>query len=104
MIVRSREGFTLIELLVGLGLISIIFTGIALSYSTIVDTILNAELRNAAASVLNRQIEIVRNIPFEDVGVVGAFPAGVVPYVQTVTFGKAEFQIKTALSLPRRCQ
>ena len=92
-----RTGVTLIELVITIGLVVIIFGGISLSYSSILNSITNTELRGAAASVLTQQIEIIRNLPYDQVGVVGGIPSGVVPSEQSVAWGQASFVIKTVI-------
>ncbi len=88
-----NDGFSLIEILVAGALATIVFGGIYLSYSAILDSVVNAELRTEALSVLNRQIEIFRNLPYDNVGTVGGIPAGVIPQVQTVTSGGVDFLV-----------
>jgi hypothetical protein len=91
------SGFSIIELMVSLGLITMIFGGIFFSYSSILSVLSNAEIRTSAVSALNRQVEIVRNMPYDQVGVQGGFPAGVIPYLQNVAVGRSDFVLKTTV-------
>lgn len=91
----NRSGFTLVELVIAVGLAAIIFTGAYAAYSSILDTVVNSELRTEAANVINRQIEIMRNLPYEDIGIVGGTPSGVIPEEQMILSGRINFLINT---------
>ncbi|MEK7513119.1 MAG: hypothetical protein AAB601_02875, partial [Patescibacteria group bacterium] len=86
---------TFIELLVAIGLMVIIFGGAFVSYSSILDTLTNSELRTAASAVVSRELEIIRNIPYDSVGTVGGIPAGVIERQKVVTWKGIEFLIIT---------
>jgi len=88
---------TLVELLLVIGLIVIIFGGVSLSFSSVLDSITNTELRAGAASVIGRQVEIIRNLPYEDVGVVGGVPAGTIPAQQSSTWDNVQFILTTTI-------
>lgn len=93
----KRSGVTLIELVIAIGLVVIIFGGISLSYSSILESITATELRGGAASVLARQMEIIRNLPYGQVGTVGGIPSGVIPQQQTSTWNQVEFLLTTTV-------
>jgi len=80
-----RSGFGLIEVIIGIGLIVMLFGGIYLIYYSVLDITTNSEVRAAATAVLNREIEVVRNMPYDQVGTVGGVPSGVLSQTKTVT-------------------
>jgi hypothetical protein len=90
-------GMSLIELLVALGLMVIIFGGAFLSYSSILDTLTNSELRNAAVTILNREVEVARNIPYDDVGIVNGVPSGILSRQKTAEWKNVDFLIVTTV-------
>ena len=94
---RNRQGLTLIDVIISIGIIGILFVGIFATYSSILDVINNSERRGAAASVLSRQIEIIRNLPYDQVGTVGGVPLGIIPSEQTVQASGLTFVIKTTI-------
>lgn len=94
---KYRGGFTLIDVIVSLGIIVLLFGGIFLAYMSITDLVNNLEVRGAASSVLNDQVEIVRNLSYANVGVVGGVPGGVIPATQNVVHGDLTFVIKTTV-------
>ena len=93
-----RKGISLIEVILAIGIVVMLFGGIYTAYIGILDAIQNSELRNAAAGVLNRKVEIIRNLPYASVGVVGGIPSGVLPAQEntTSTMGTA-FTVKTVV-------
>ncbi|MBI2033755.1 MAG: hypothetical protein HYT13_01515 [Candidatus Liptonbacteria bacterium] len=94
---RNRQGLTFIDVVVSIGIIGILFVGIFATYSSILDVINNSERRGAAASILNRQIEIIRNLPYNQVGTVGGVPSGIIPQEQTLQASGLTFVIKTTV-------
>lgn len=93
----QRGGMSLIELMVALGLMTIIFGGAFLSYSSILDALTNSELRGAAVAVLNREIEIVRNLAYDDIGVINGIPLGILSRQKTVAWKNVDFLVVTTV-------
>jgi len=92
-----RSGFTFIEILISLGLLVILFSSIFLAYSSVVDLVINFGVRSAAAAALNRQVEIIRNLPYQSVGTVGGIPAGILPQNQTINHAGYDFTLHTTV-------
>jgi type II secretory pathway pseudopilin PulG len=93
----TERGFTFLELILSIGLLALVFAAVYASYSSILDSLANAEMRTLATSVLNRQIEIIRNMPYEDVGLLGGAPAGIIPPEQNVQVGAVNFTVETVI-------
>lgn len=81
----SRTGMSLIEVILAIGMIVLLFGGIYSAYIGILDAIANSSLRTQAASILNREIEIIRNLAYDQVGTVGGIPSGILPQTKNVT-------------------
>src|SRR3989344_1282618 len=81
---RNRYAMSLIEIVVAIGMISMLFGAIYLSYFSILDVITSSELRADASALLNQEMEIIRNLSYENVGTVGGVPSGVVPVEKVV--------------------
>lgn len=82
---RDNKGVTLIEVILAIGIIMLLFGGIYTAYVSIIDAIANSETRTEAGFIASREVEIVRNIPYESVGTIGGFPPGILPQVKNVT-------------------
>ncbi len=90
-----KKGFTLVEVLVGTALILIIFVGIFGAYQLGLKVIGQSKARAIATALGNQQIERVRNLPYEKVGVAGGYPSGDIPAVQSTTTNNIEYTIET---------
>lgn len=93
----TKKGFTLIDVILSIGIIVLLFGGIYLIYFSILDIVNNLDLRSSATSVLNRQIELIRNLPYESVGTEGGIPTGIIPQEQQVVLGDLTFSLKTTI-------
>ena len=83
--INQRSGLSLVEVILAIGMIGMLFGAIYVSYFSIVDVIDSSSFRAQAASLLNQEIEIIRNLPFDEVGVEGSIPAGILPPLKTVS-------------------
>jgi len=81
----ERKGLSLIEVIIAIGLISLLFGAIYASYVSILDVVTNSGVRTEAATIASNQIEIIRNLPYDQVGTQGGVPSGILPQVQVVT-------------------
>lgn len=92
-LLHSREGFTLIETLISLGLFAIFGFGVYFSYYNLLDLVTKTRVHSIALSTLEREIEIVRNLPFEQVGIQGGFPPGAIPAEKEITVSQIPFTV-----------
>src|SRR3989344_5213455 len=97
---RHREkirGFSLIEVLVG----SFVFDLIALSayqvFAGLMSAVSVSRGKIVAIEVVNEQIEIIRNLPYDDVGIVNGLPVGKIQGTQTITRDGFMFNIQTTI-------
>lgn len=74
-----RQGFTIIELVIGIGILTIMLSGILASYSVLSRSVLVARERIVLATLASDYLETARNMPYNDVGTVNGNPAGVLP-------------------------
>jgi len=80
----SQRGFSLMEILVAIAMFAIITSGIFLTYGNILEVINRSRSRAIGTTILNEQIEIIRNLQYDDIGIAGGFPAGVIPYQKSI--------------------
>lgn len=86
-------GFTFIESIVVIGILSMVSLAVYLFASRTLDTSRETESWAIAAALATEQIEIIRNVPYEDVGTVGSIPAGIFPQSLAVTRAKIAFTV-----------
>ncbi len=94
---RNQKGFTLIETLVG----SIVFVLVALSayraFGVLMDAVSASQAKIAATSLANESFEIIRNLPYNDVGIVAGLPVGKIPRTQNFIRDNYFFTVQTTI-------
>lgn len=92
-----QNGFTLIETLVG----SAIFLVVALSayraFGVLMDAMTISQAKVTATALANEKIEIIRNLPYTDVGIINGLPVGKIARTQTVIRDNYSFNIQTTI-------
>ncbi|KKQ27542.1 MAG: hypothetical protein US42_C0008G0053 [Candidatus Magasanikbacteria bacterium GW2011_GWC2_37_14] len=90
---KSFLGFSLIEVMVGVAVFSLIFVGIYSGVQLVFKVVYQSRLRILETGVLNEQVEIIRNLPFADVGIVNGSPSGVLVRTVTSTRNNIDFLV-----------
>lgn len=93
----SEKGVGLIEAVIGVAVFLLIAVGVYQSYSKIIEVVRLSRLRATASTIANEKIELIRNLPFQDVGIMGGFPVGKIPAIETITRNGAQFNITTTI-------
>jgi type II secretory pathway pseudopilin PulG len=90
---KSKQGFTLIETLISVGLLVLVSVSFMRVYTVILRASQNLRLQNIATFIANSEMEIIRNLPYADVGVSGSIPDGVLADSKTVTYNGINFLV-----------
>lgn len=92
---RYKKGTTFMETIIAVSF----FVGVSLAlygiYGKIIEMTRTIRLRELIATVANEQIEIIRNLPYSDVGTIAGVPNGVVPPVQDLVRQGYTFRVDT---------
>lgn len=91
------QGFTLVETLVAVGIFLIVTLGVYEAFSVVFRVVHSTRNITVATTLANEQLEIIRNLPFDDIGVVSSIPAGVVQGVQTLVRDGISFDVTTVI-------
>lgn len=94
---KGSQGFSSIEVLVGTAVFLVISLAAYNAYLGVFKMVAYAQQKTAALNLVNEQFEIIRNLPYSRVGVVGSVPAGDVPYTQTLVRGGMTFNVITTI-------
>lgn len=93
----NQKGFTLIESLVG----SAVFLLVALSaygaFGVLMDAVSASRAKIAATTLANEKFEIIRNLPYTDVGIIGGLPVGKIVRTQTIVRDNFSFVVETSI-------
>jgi prepilin-type N-terminal cleavage/methylation domain-containing protein len=87
----KKRGFTLVEVVVGVFIFLIIALGIYQGFFVATKTVAFAKLKTEAILLANEQFELIRNLPYQNLGIVNGLPAGVLPRNQTFARGGVTF-------------
>ncbi len=91
------SGFTLVETLVAVAIFGIIALAVYDGFAS-VSVLSNAsQLKSQALALATEQIEVIRNLPYSDVGLIDGLPAGKIPNTQNLTRGGKTFLVTTAI-------
>lgn len=63
-------------------------------YGNIIEIISRTRIRTLSSTLLNREIEMVRLLPYDQVGIAGGFPPGVIAQQRVETYEGVQFLIK----------
>lgn len=94
---KPNSGFTIIEVLIALAIFLVIGY---YAYSTaggIYEIIAKNQWRADAIAAVENEIELVRNLSYEDIGIFGGYPTGKLLNQKTVSIGGTDFAISTTV-------
>jgi Tfp pilus assembly protein PilV len=94
---QKKRGFTLMEALVGTALFLVIAAASYQAYASLFVLSANNQYKILALELANEQFEIIRNMPYSNIGIVSGIPNGVIPYVQNITRGGIVFTVQTTV-------
>jgi len=94
---KLQKGFSLVELLVGVTVFTVICVAVYSSYVSIFGIIFTSRSKLEAVNLANEQFEIIRNLPYAQVGVYGSIPSGVLAYNQNIVRGASTFNVITTI-------
>ena len=94
---NNIAGFTLAEILVSMTLFTMITYFGYLAYANILESITRSQLRNETISLIENEIEVIRNMSYGDIGILGGYPIGKILAEKNVFSGGVNFQIKTTV-------
>jgi type II secretory pathway pseudopilin PulG len=91
------RGFGLIETIVGVAVFVAISVAAYGGFLRVLEGVQVLRVKNTATNLANEQIEIIRNLPYADVGIVGGIPIGKVVRDREVVRDGITFNINTAI-------
>jgi hypothetical protein len=94
---KKNGGFGLVETIVAIGIFLLVAVSIYGGFVQILKVLSVLKTKNLAANLVNEQIEIVRNLPYSDVGIVDGLPAGKIPRNQTLVKEGITFEVVTSI-------
>ncbi len=94
---NAKRGATLLETLIGVIIIGIVSFSLFRAYTTLIDVFSNIKIKNAATNLASEQMEVIKNMSYSVVGVVGGIPAGVIAPTQNFLRDGLQFTLQTTI-------
>ena len=94
---NKQKGLTLVEVLVAAALFALLSSGIYQAFVSLSGLAQLSKLKVAAMALAGEQLEIARNLPYNEVGIVDGLPSGKLPYQKTETRGGVLFLVTTTV-------
>lgn len=92
---NKNKGFTLVETLVAISLFVIVSAGILSGFVSILKIMSIIRAKGLMTNIANEQFEIIRNLSYEDVGIINSIPSGIVVQYQTIIRDNKTFNVNT---------
>jgi len=94
---KSVRGFSLIEVLVAVAVFMLFALGIYGGITFVFKIVYQSRIEILETALLSEELEVIRNMEFEDVGIENGVPAGVLPYSKTVVRDGVPFMVITTI-------
>ncbi len=94
---NKKRGVTLIETLIGIVVIAIVGASLVRTFTTLLDVFSAIKIKNAATNLASEQMEVVKNVSYQNIGTVGGIPPGIV--APTATFSRDGFNFLVTTSI-----
>lgn len=91
---KMSRGLTLAETVVGAAVFLIVALAVYQGYVAIVATYRTAQIKLVAAEIAQEEIELMRNMPYGEVGLAGGIPSGVLEPVSQLTRDGIPFEVR----------
>jgi type II secretory pathway pseudopilin PulG len=92
---KKNTGFGLIETLVAVAIFTLVSVSSYAGFTKILQAVQILKIKNSANNLATEQIEIARNLPYTDVGIVDGLPPGKIPRFQYINREGIDFVITT---------
>lgn len=93
----NNSGMSLIEVLVGTAVFLLFALAIYGGISMVFKIVYISRVRIIETAILSEKLEVARNLPFDQVGIINGIPVGQLAYLQNVTRNGITFTITTAV-------
>lgn len=94
---NSSKGFTLIEVIVAVAVFVIFALGIYGTLAGVFRIVYASRVQIIGTTVLEEQLEIIKNMPYENVGTSGGVPSGILSSSQIITRNGIRFNVTTTV-------
>lgn len=90
---NKQGGFTLIEALIAMVAFGVFMWGLIGAFHLVVEITRDNQRESEAMAIALRRVEAVRNMAYDDIGVTGGIPPGVLPNIETVPYDNINYTV-----------
>lgn len=90
---KNNKAFTLVEIIVASSIFSLIALIVYQSFISVNNLVSASREKIAAVDLMNSEFELIRNLSYQNVGLIGGIPSGALSATSTRTLGGREFII-----------
>ncbi len=94
---NTRFGFTLIEAIIGAGLMIVAFVGIFGVFRMSMRLVDRSKAKVGALAIANERMELIHNLPYDDIGTLGGIPAGNIPQTENIVLNDINYTRRTLI-------
>lgn len=94
---RNNKGFSLMEVIVAVAVFAIFTVGVYGGVQYIFRIVYISRLQILETALLSEQMEIIHNIPFNDIGIVGGVPNGILERETELVYDGIVFEMTTVI-------
>ncbi|MCB9805749.1 hypothetical protein H6775_01150 [Candidatus Nomurabacteria bacterium] len=94
---KKSRGFGLVETIVGVAVFTVIAVSAWQAFGAILNGVKYLRIKAAAINLANEQIEVIRNLPYDHVGILQGLPDGKIPHEQVMGVGNIVFLVTTTI-------
>ncbi|KKR80993.1 MAG: hypothetical protein UU27_C0018G0005 [Parcubacteria group bacterium GW2011_GWD1_40_9] len=94
---NKTEGFSLVELIVGIAVFLVIIVAVYNSYMGVFNVVYASRSKIEAIALINEQLEIARNLPYSEVGLVSGIPTGKLIHSQILNRDSYHYSVTTTI-------
>ena len=92
---KTSRGSTLIEVLTALAIMGIVFVAVFGIFRMVIESSAISEARTTATGLANQQMEMIHNLPYNDIATTGGWPQGDIPSTKTEVLNNITYTINT---------
>src|SRR3989339_449690 len=93
----NNKGMTILEIVVAMAVFLIFAIGVYSGISAVFKIVYNSRLRILETAILSEQLEVARNLTYENVGIAGGVPIGVLEHTKTISRNNLNFDVITSV-------
>lgn len=94
---QYRLGFTIIEIIISIAVLGVFFAAVTQLIQIILGTLGESRVRATALEISQMRMELIQNLPYEDVGTVGGIPDGSLEPVELTERNGLTYTVTTSV-------